>query len=457
MAFVPLNLKDLRLGLYIKLECSWWKHPFATNKFKVTSRRDLEIIKAIPKLKLYYDPELSDPLEETAVVDKPSSGVTKKGSEPYAPVDEDPASFGQDDAEEPPDDSPLQAESFREARVEAFRQRQEHLKRTERAYRESAKQTKAALRNLVSGDIAGLRMAEQMLTTLSQAISKDRTVMALVELINSADPDDPLVFHALNVCVLSLLVGKELELSEQELQYLGIGALSHDVGFLKLPRQLRLTTAGFAHAGADVTLHIEQGIKSAEQIPGFPEAARDIIAQHHERLNGKGYPFGLTAQRISQLAKIVMVVDEYDDLCNNPERQDNRTPYEALSYLYQQETVKRRGELPQDILVALIRTLGVYPPGTLVELTDQSIGMVISINPQVRTKPQVLLYVPNLSCEEMVIVDLQQEPDLGIQKSLRPNEVSREIRQYLKPQRMTGYFPSAFPDQPLARSHTRRL
>ena len=69
MPFIPMALSELRIGLYIKLECSWWNHPFAKSKFKITSAKEIKTLKAIPKVQLYYDPELSDPEENTEVQD----------------------------------------------------------------------------------------------------------------------------------------------------------------------------------------------------------------------------------------------------------------------------------------------------------------------------------------------------------------------------------------------------
>jgi len=159
-------------------------------------------------------------------------------------------------------------------------------------------------------------------------------------------------------------------------------------------------------------------------------------------MNGSGHPNQLVGDEISSLAKIVMAVDEYDDLCNNPNRKENYTPYEALSLLYKNSSVNQTGDLDPNILVILIKALGVYPPGTVVELSDESLGVVISINSESRTNPQVMLYVPEVAFDEAVIVDLAQE-SLTIQKSVRPKDLKKEVREFLSPHRVTGYFPSS--------------
>ncbi|MDT7042935.1 HD-GYP domain-containing protein [Candidatus Nitronereus thalassa] len=437
MPFKPLKTEDLAQGMFVKLDCSWWRHPFATNKFKVTSQKDLETIKKITNLKLFYDPNLSDVLPPSE--EDPDSSVTAREIVPeVAPIPESPVE-AKVEREEDSDILP----GDRKERTKAFKERRDQIKRSEEAYQESTKQAKVALKNLSAGDPRGLQSAEKILTNLTKSLSSERTLMALLEVMNSTEIDDPLYFHVMNVCVLSLLVGKELELEQADLMHLGLGALSHDIGFLNLPRQLRLTKPGFVHQAADPSLHIEQGLKSVLKMEDFPEASIKIIAQHHERLNGSGHPNQLAGDEISLLAKIVMAVDEYDDLCNNPNRQQNHTPYEALSQLYKNASVNQTGEFDPNILVVLIKALGVYPPGTVVELSDGSVGVVVSINSNTRTKPQIMLYVPNVSYDEAVIVDLAKEEGLTIQKSLKPKELSRAVREYLSPHRVTGYFPSA--------------
>ena len=437
MAFEPLKLEDLRKGLFVKLECSWWKHPFATNKFKVTTQKEIQIIKGISNLQLYFDPQLSDPAEP---VDEPPPVKKPVVKIPDPPSITEEAVVEETKKEEVP--SYLQGD--RENRVAAFNKRRVHLKQTEKAFEHATRQTKAALRNMSSGDEGGFRSALQIVSKLTDSLSDDRTVMALLEIMQAEeDEEDPLIFHSMNVCVLSLLLGKELGLSQEELEWLGTGALAHDVGFLRIPRDLKLTTAGFARSGTNIKLHIHQGMAVANRIQDFPNPSLNIISQHHERLNGKGYPKGLSGDEISRLAKIVMVIDEYDDLCHNSERSVNLTPYEALSLMYRNATVQKTGEFDAELIVLLIQSLGVYPPGTLVELSDGSIGVVISINPEIRTRPQVMVYVEGVPNDEAVIADLAEDIDLTIEKSLRPQDLNTEIRKYLNSNRITKYFPSA--------------
>ncbi len=432
MAFVPLEIEDLRLGMYVKLKCSWFKHPFASNTFKVTSTQDLQTIKTISSLTLYYDPGLSDPdsLPSSETLEEPPPSLV------LDPLEEEISSSTAPPTEE---DVVKSAWEEKEIRLEAFRERRDQLRNTERAYFDSVRMTKVAFRNLLGGDKVGLKGTQDIYSTIWNTLNKNKALMALLEVMVAAEPEDTLFFHNFNVCVLSVLVGKEMGLSEEDLQWLGVGALCHDVGFLNIPRDLHLTTGGFATVAADSKLHVEQGIKVAQQFQDFPKESLAVISQHHERLNGMGHPLGLQGDDISFFAKIVMVVDEYDYLCNSSERGKKMVPNKALSYLYQNETVKRKGEFPPDVIIAMIRALGVYPPGTFVELNDGVIGVVVGVDPQIRAKPHVMTYAPESAKDEVTIINMAQDEDVSIQRCLRPEELSKKIRQALSPQRVTGH------------------
>jgi hypothetical protein len=188
--------------------------------------------------------------------------------------------------------------------------------------------------------------------------------------------------------------------------------------------------------------HPQYGVEMMEKIPNFPYEAIDIIHQHHERLNGSGQPSGKKDAQISTFAKIVMVVDLYDELCHHPDPARSLTPSEALSYLY----VKCRQTLWQDAIVSLVKQLGVYPPGSLVQLSNQKTGIVTSVNFENRLRPIILVYDEHASKEEPIVLNLAEEEDsLTIVEAIRPGGLAPQIRECLNPRRMISYFPSNSP------------
>ncbi len=221
---------------------------------------------------------------------------------------------------------------------------------------------------------------------------------------------------------------------------LGAGALLHDIGERKVPNQVLLKhRKGEGLTRAEkifFELHPEYGHRIIDGIGGFSPAASQVVYQHHERSDGSGYPRGLTEDAISMVAKILMVADEYDHLTNTVDPSKRLSPTEAFAHLYQ----KRRQTLPEHVMVCLIRVLGIYPPGTFVLMSDQTLAMVIHTNSASTTRPTVMIYEADCSAEHGVIVNLMEDQGLSIQKVLRPADVPVSLREYWAARRVAGYF-----------------
>lgn len=131
-----------------------------------------------------------------------------------------------------------------------------------------------------------------------------------------------------------------------------------------------------------------------------------------------------------------MVVEEYESLINAPSIRDNKSPAEALSHLY----LNSKTIYPEEVVIALIQVLSVYPPGTVVELSDTSIGLVISINLQARMRPLIILYDPTVDQWNPNITDLSIDHSRSIVRSITRQELPQEVSEYLNLARWTGYF-----------------
>ena len=165
-----------------------------------------------------------------------------------------------------------------------------------------------------------------------------------------------------------------------------------------------------------------------------------IIFQHHEMADGSGYPLGLKLEKISQPARVVALINFYDNLCNPLDLAQAMTPHEALSFMFGQ----RRNKFDALVLQQMIRCLGVYPPGSIVTLSNNAIAMVMSVNPLKPLRPWVMLYDENVPKEEAILLDLEQEPEIIIAKALRPALLPPATYAYLSPRkRVTYYFDSS--------------
>ena len=247
---------------------------------------------------------------------------------------------------------------------------------------------------------------------------------------------EELYFHSLNVTMLSLMVAREIRLPQDAVQPLGMGALFHDVGRRQIPDKILMKMEPLTQAEKNLyELHCQYGVEIGQKLKFVP-AALAVIGEHHELYDGSGYPKRLKGDAISLLARIVAIANYYDELCNPTNVLTAMTPHEALATMF----AKLRGKFDPKLLQVFVRCLGVYPPGTIVQLSNGGLGMVATINTAKPMKPTLVLYDANIPKEEAILVDMGREVEVNIARALRPAQLPREVYNYLSPRRQVSYY-----------------
>jgi HD-GYP domain-containing protein (c-di-GMP phosphodiesterase class II) len=273
---------------------------------------------------------------------------------------------------------------------------------------------------------------KQAVNGLLESILRHPAASLLLVQMRQFDPT--LLTHSVDVCVLSLVVGKERELTLDQLRILGAGALLHDIGHLRLPRNLRWQPHSYTPQQRKLLrAHPHLGVAILAQTLGITEDSREIVATHHERVNGSGYPEGRRAAEIPRLSQIVAIADTYDKLVSGWTGQPGLPPTSALRHLYQQG----RAGLFDDKQIALtIRAFGVYPVGTLVELNTGERAVVLSLNPHETLRPTVRIITTRepQSPRGAQIVDLATQidgaPIRSIVRALEPTTAQIKLGDY---------------------------
>ena len=213
-------------------------------------------------------------------------------------------------------------------------------------------------------------------------------------------------------------------------------ALAHDVGKVKIPAHILATKNRAKHEEAFYRDHGIYGVELAKMSEAFGPIALSVIADHHEYLDGSGWPTG--KKNPGPAARIVAVVDAYDRLCS-PEcpQSEALMPAEALARMFRSDAAK----FDQRLLSLLIKLLGVYPPGTLVRLSDESLGLVVSPGRD-SLRPTVLIYSPEIDKREAPTVDLGLSPELKIEEALRPSSLPPDVVAWMNPRQRLSYFYS---------------
>jgi HD-GYP domain-containing protein (c-di-GMP phosphodiesterase class II) len=409
---------ELRVGMYIHLEGGWLSHPFPLSSFRITSPAQIATLRGLGLACVRWVPEKSDP--------PPCTAAAATGE----PAPDDPAAASAAAAVG-------EAPAVRHQRQQVVAQR-EALLRCERQHGEAASVWRQAAEALTSRPLQAGRSTE----TLAQAMLEKMLVRQEMGIRLVAGGSDRAAAHALNVGVVALLIGRSLGLPEPDMLDLGVGALMHDVGKHDLAERYR---HGDDHGSPAETAvyreHVARGVAQGRRMALAP-GALEVLAQHHEHADGSGFPRGLAAEQMGLAARIVAIVNRYDNLCNPGARTLPLTPHEAVATLFAQG----RSRFDAAVLNAFIRVVGVYPAGSLVQLTDDRFGMVVAVNSSRPLKPRVLVHDTHLPRNEALLINLEQAGDLGIRRSLPAAKLPANVLAYLDPRpRVSYYF------EPLAR------
>jgi putative nucleotidyltransferase with HDIG domain len=199
--------------------------------------------------------------------------------------------------------------------------------------------------------------------------------------------DRTLASHGIDVCVLSLIVTAEQGLKDCDRESLGMGAILHDIGYIRLPRNLyRKTGVLLPQEKSLMQQHPQLGLTVLAQLANVPDLVRDIVAQHHEHYNGSGYPNRLTGASLSQLVQIVGLVDTYDGMVSPRFGRPAMLPHDAIRQLF---VLGEKGRFDKAVVEMAIKALGVYPIGSLIKLNTGECAVVTGLNHEHRLKPKI--------------------------------------------------------------------
>lgn len=213
--------------------------------------------------------------------------------------------------------------------------------------------------------------------------------------------------HSLRVCVLALSMGRHLGMAEEELEVLGIGAMLHDVGKMRIPLDILNKPGELTAKEADlVKKHVPLGVDILERTAGIPEAAIDVARSHHERYDGTGYVHGRKGDQISEFGLIGGIVDYYDAVTSDRAYHTGMSPHSALKIMYELRNKAFHGGLIEEF----IRCMGIYPIGSVVEMNTGEVGVVVTMNRVRRLRPRVVMVLQanNVPYPRPQTVDLAQ-------------------------------------------------
>lgn len=231
---------------------------------------------------------------------------------------------------------------------------------------------------------------------------------SVVMLMNMASVDNYLYQHSLNVCVYTTMLGINFGYNRDELTALGMGALLHDIGKTRVPPEL-LKKPGLltAEEYEQMKRHTEYGYEILRREAGVPTTTALCALQHHERLDGSGYPFGIQGSEIHNFSKWIGMVDSYDAMTTNRIYKEPMLPHQAVEALY-----AGTGTQYEQSMVQLFRDkVAIYPVGMTVRLQTGEVGVVVDVRSNCPHRPVIRV----LQDDEGVRLRAPYEIDMSLQ------------------------------------------
>lgn len=351
---IPVRL--LRAGMYVHdVNCSWMDHPFVSNQFLVKDAQRVREIIALGVRELYID--------------------TARGLD---------AEDGQIEAESGHEIEVRMEKLAGASQVEPARvSLQEEIEQARRLHGEANRVVRNMLRDVRLGRQIEMDQVEPLVERMVDSIFRNQD--ALLRLKNH---DDYTFQHSVSVCALLVSFARGLGLERSLIKEIGIGGLLHDVGKARVADEIlnkpaKLTEAEFAKMKS----HVVQSILILQNTPGISQIALDVAGQHHERFDGTGYPNKLKGEEISLYGRMGAIVDVYDAITSNRVYHRGMAPTAALGRLLEWS----RYHFDPDLVRAYIKSIGIYPTGSLVRLASGRLGVVREQHPEKLMQPKVLV------------------------------------------------------------------
>jgi putative nucleotidyltransferase with HDIG domain len=379
-----IHVRDIRIGMYIQELCgSWMDHPFWKKSFELTDPKELHTLQHCAVQEIWIDTDKGLDVESSAQVI--STGDEKEKIELEL-------------------QQAIKSTQKSVPRISI----QEELDRARKLQAKSKAAVTSMFNEVRMGNALKISEAEPLVDEISQSIS--RNPEAFLNLVRLKNVDDYTYMHSVAVCALMIALGKQLGLSGQALKDAGMAGLLHDVGKMMIPGEVlnkpgKLTDEEFNI----IKDHPRKGWEILNISQGANAVALDVCLHHHERVDGKGYPEQISGEDLTLFARMGAVCDVYDALTSNRCYKNGWEPAETIRKMAEWKD----GHFDERVFHSFVKTIGIYPSGTLVKLKSGRLGVVVEQTEKSLLTPVVKIFFSTKANEPIMpeIIDLTKSPD----------------------------------------------
>jgi HD-GYP domain-containing protein (c-di-GMP phosphodiesterase class II) len=372
-----INVSELRVGMYIDELCgSWMEHPFWRTRFALSDLADARRIADSGIHEVWIDTERGVDIEESS-----AQIATRAQAEAEIERKLQDAAAGQG----------TEAASLAE-----------ELERAKTVYSRARPAVLRMFNDARMGQAVGQDAAEEMVDDIHRSVKRNSG--ALISLSRLKRADDYTYMHSVAVCGLMIALGRQLNLSDDLTRQAGMAGLMHDVGKALVPdRILRKPDRLTDEEWQKMRSHPLMGHEILSR-GSFDALTLDAVLHHHEKIDGTGYPDRLAGDRIELVARMCSVCDVYDAITSNRPYKTGWPPAEAIRKMAEWAP----GHFDERVFQAFVRTVGIYPVGSLVRLECERLGVVVEHNENALLKPKVMIFysIPSQSRIPPETIDL---------------------------------------------------
>lgn len=417
--------------MHIQLDIGWLKHPFPVSSFRVTNDEQIKVLRSLGLSAVRCLPAKSHP-DALNALNAPNVAEALGADEVRSAGGEERVHHGRRQQGDGLWRKDLLVGSLPDAQAHGAHEKV-MLQACDQQFVAAADGYLEVIRQLVDSPLDAMKTSSNLVQGyVTDLLEASSTTIRLL----SESAGEQQGAHPINVTVLSLLLGKAYGLNSARLLDLGLAALLHDIGKIDIDPRCTEMLPGFSpQQKANYEEHVGASVAYGQRM-GLGPGALTAIAQHHEARDGSGFPLHLLEEDLSVEGQILALTNCYDKLCNPLAQAVPLTPHEALSSLFAQ----RSGGFARSVVELFVRVMGVYPPGSVIQLSDERFGLVVSVHGAHPLKPVVLLYSDQVVREEAVFTELSELPGVVIKRSLRSAQLPRDVLDYLSPRKRVCYF-----------------
>lgn len=358
-----IGVEQLTLGMHLKEFCgSWMEHPFWRSGFVIADPKDLAAVLGSSIKHVWIDASKG--------LDVTSGGPALSEAESEADVE-----------------LQLQQLAVTEHRDLAPVSIGAELERAAKICHESKQAVISMFQEARMGKAVDIGGAQQLVEDISDSVS--RNPGALISLARLKTVDDYTYMHSVAVCAMMVSLAKQLGLEEAEVRSAGMAGLLHDLGKALMPMDVLNKPGKLSPAEFNIIkTHPQEGYRLLMRGTNVDPIILDVCLHHHEKTDGSGYPKGLRSEDISLFAKMGAVCDVYDAITSNRPYKSGWDPAESLRKMAEWSD----GHFDVKVFQAFVKSLGIYPIGSLVKLTSGRLGVVVEQTGKSLTTPCIKVF-----------------------------------------------------------------